>query len=158
VGRRYARTADVDPDFFAALGQPVLTGRDFTQRDAASDGAAVLVNATFAERVLGGGNAIGRRLRYVGSGNAEPGRWHEIVGVVEDIGMNESTPGPYAGFYRAVAPGGFVPAHLAVRLAGEPEAFATRLRAIASEVDPSAVIAEPRWLDDVVRGNTLRSA
>jgi putative ABC transport system permease protein len=153
--RRYAMTADVDPDFMTALGQPILMGRGFTPRDAGDDGLAVIVNSTFVERVLGGSNPIGRRLRYVPRPDAEPGRWHEIVGVVDDIGMNQSSPDPQRGFYRAAAPGEIYPAQLAIRLDENAESFSRRLREITREVDPAAMISDARRLDKIVLGNRM---
>ena len=53
----------------------------------------MVVNRTFAQRIFGG-NALGRRIRYVGrSGDARPedvefARWYEIVGIVSDFPAN----------------------------------------------------------------------
>ena len=96
--RRGSLAADVDVDFFSALGHPVRLGRDFTPADA-EQGTAVIINQSFVDLVLGGSNPLGRRLRYAPR-NEEPGPWLEIVGVVDDITMNESSPGNDRGFYR----------------------------------------------------------
>jgi putative ABC transport system permease protein len=153
--RRWALTANVDADFMAALGQPILMGRGFALSDAGEDGSAVIVNSSFVEQVLGGGYPIGRRLRYVPQPELEPGPWYEIVGVVDDIGMNGSQPGADRGFYRAAAPGEIHPVQLAIRLTGDPVSFTPRLREIASEVDPAAMIRDTRRLDQVVRRNRM---
>src|SRR5690606_32690413 len=57
------RTTAVDIGYFAGLGQPMLAGRAFDSRDVAEASNAVIVNRSFVERVLGGRNAIGRRIR-----------------------------------------------------------------------------------------------
>ena len=46
-------------DFFDAFDAPMLTGRRLTTADISGD--AVVVNRAFVQRVLGGGDALGRR-------------------------------------------------------------------------------------------------
>jgi len=132
------KTARVDVDFFQALEQPILSGRGFDASDLGEDRSAVIVNTILADRLLGGRNPIGRRLRYSASGDDEPGPWYEIVGVVGPLGMDLPTPGP--GFYEPAAPGEIYPPLLAVHVGGDPESFTPRVRALADEVDPTAII------------------
>lgn len=153
--RRYAMTANVDANFLDALGHPVLVGRDFTRADAGTGGRPVIVNSTFVDEVLGGSNPIGRLLRYVPGPDAEPGPWHEIVGVVGDIGMNQSSPDPQRGLYRVATPGEIYPSQLVIRLDGAPDSFSSRLRAIAAEVDAGIMVNDVRRLDKVVQGNRM---
>ena len=156
-------SASVAPGYFETVNAPILSGRGFSASDHAIDmgepgapdarGGVVIVNQSFVRLVLGGRNPIGRRVRYLQLEewdgpeleNAKPGPWYEIVGVVRDIGMAigadvgaqaESDP-KVAGVYHVVAPGGVYPAHMAIHVAGDPAAFAPRLRAIATDVDPT---------------------
>ena len=84
------RVGRVEPDFFAAFDIPVLAGRGFDAGDASAGATAVVVNRSFVEQVLGGGNVLGRRVRKVASDangrpeNVESEPWYEIVGVVPD--------------------------------------------------------------------------
>jgi putative ABC transport system permease protein len=73
----------VTPGYMAALGIPIKRGRDFNDADIATSPRVVLVNETFARRVYGDTNPIGRRF----SGWEESGgrEWREIVGVVGDV-------------------------------------------------------------------------
>jgi predicted permease len=83
----------ISPGYFAALGVPVVAGRDFTLQDTEQlshmrrEGErvprVVIVNEKFAHRFFGDANPLGRR---VGFGN-DPGTQTdmEIVGVVKDI-------------------------------------------------------------------------
>lgn len=146
------RLATVGIDFFDGLGAEVLAGRGFDTEDVAGppgqDRAAVIVNTAFVEHVLGGGNPIGRRVRYVVPPNREPGPWYEIVGVVGHLGMHALTPARDEGMYHPAAPGELYPVWMAIRLGEDPLAFLPRLRRIASEVDPEAMIRSPRVLSD----------
>ena len=84
------RVGRVEPGFFAAFDIPTLAGRGFEAGDVSGEATAVIVNRSFVDQVLGGGNALGRRVRRVvtdAEGRAETvqsGQWYEIVGVVPD--------------------------------------------------------------------------
>jgi hypothetical protein len=143
------RQAWVDPTFFDVLDQPILSGRAFDRRDAGAEVRPLIVNRTFVEQVLGGASAVGRRVRSVDS-NGEAGPWREIVGVVNDLGMNAARPELGTGMYTPVAPGERHPVYLLVRPGGDPAAFVPRLRAIASSVEPLLLVDDPAPLADVV--------
>jgi len=158
---RWIREALVDIEFFGGLEQPILSGRDFTPSDVEEGALGVIVNETFVNQMLGGADALGRRIRYVASADTEPGPWYEIVGVVGRLGMNPSEPYDDPGIYRPAVAGAFAP-RLAVRVSGNAPAFIPRLRQIALEIDPSVMIQNPaplpdlisrtRWLADVQLG------
>ncbi len=103
----------------------------------------MIVNTSFVRSVLGGRSALGRRIRYTPRGEEEPGPWYEIVGVVGHLGMNEAAPQQDAGIYHLAAPGELNPVGLAIHLSDDPVAFVPRLREVASQVDPDAMIDEP---------------
>jgi putative ABC transport system permease protein len=99
----------VDTARFNVLGLPMLAGRGFNTTDIAPGVFSAIVNRSFVRRFLPGGGAAGKRLRYVGEdldGNeAAPGRWYEIVGVVEDMNRNPLNPDSgRANIYFPVAP------------------------------------------------------
>ncbi len=150
--RRYSvSTARIDPDFFNALQHPILSGRGFNLADLGEDRSAVIVNTDFVDRVLGGRNPIGRRVRYATRADEEPGPWYEIVGVVGPLGtlMTNSDPPWYVGLYHPLAPGEINSLRIAIHVGDDPESFTPRLRALTSEVDPTAIISEPVALNEV---------
>ena len=150
--------ASVGDDFFAELGMPMVAGRAFGPSDVDSAARAVIVNESFMRTILGGRNAMGRRVRALnpddprrlGDGPAEPGEWYEIVGVVGDVTLTVDPDLPHnAGVFYPAAPGSVNPVQLAVHLRGEPAAFAPRVRGIASAVDPRLQLDEIRPLDAI---------
>ena len=96
------KIARVDPDFFNALEQPILSGRGFDSTDL-DERSTVIVNTSFVDRVLGGRNPIGRSVRYTTSADEEPGPWYEIVGVVGDLDMMGGERGRDEGLYHPLA-------------------------------------------------------
>lgn len=148
----------VAPDYLEVLEAPVLAGRGFAPGDVGEAGG-VVVNRAFVERVLGGRNALGRRIRYVdlpgdaddGAARVQPGPWMEIVGVTKDLAMTDGTNPDEsgAGVYHAAAPGDAAPAYLAVRVRGEPASYAPRIRALAAGVDPGLRLHDVLPLDEV---------
>jgi hypothetical protein len=121
------RVALVDTEFFRALNAPMMAGRAFTPADLAPGREVAIVNVSFVERVLRGGNPVGRRIRRMareGEQQSEP--WIEIVGVVRDLGIS-ATDG--VGLYRPLGRD-YSTVHLALHVGGTPTSFADRLRAV----------------------------
>ena len=141
----------IDPDFFKALEHPILRGRAFGLNDLGEDRTAVIVNTDFVDRVLDGRNPIGRQVRYKTFQDEEQGPWYEIVGVVGTLGtiMRNSDEARYAGLYHALGPGESRSVYLAIHVGDDPESFTPRLRDLATEVDPAAIISDPMALSEV---------
>jgi predicted permease len=147
-----ARVASVDVDFFDALDIPALSGRVFDAGDLESEQPVVLVNSSFVQNVLGNRNPLGRRVRYASVAGGEPGAWHEIVGVVSDLGMNPSGREEGEGLYHPMAPQASSPVLMAVRVAGQrPESLGPRLGMIAAAVDPTLRLYDVQRLDEAGR-------
>jgi predicted permease len=146
----------VDVGFFDTFDVPTLAGRLFEPQDLDSAATEVVVNRAFVSRLLGGGNVLGRRIRYVGRGeDANPkdvelfGRWYEIVGVVGDFPPNLLDPDlAEAKIYHPVVGG----AGLILKVdRGAPERFAPRLREIAAALDPGLRLDPILPLDELLR-------
>ena len=149
----------VDERFFDAFGAPLLVGRGFGAGDFEPASITVIVNQTFVQQVVGDGNALGLRVRYLrpidGDQVAEPERWYEIVEVVANLPANTDA----AKMYHPAAPGQVDPARLALRVGPNPANVSGRLREIAAALDTSLLLDEFRPLDAVYRelqrGNNL---
>jgi len=64
--------------YFRAMGTRLLAGRDFDERDGEKAPKVVIVNQAFAQKMLPGEDAVGKRMRF-GTG----GDFWQIVGVAE---------------------------------------------------------------------------
>jgi putative ABC transport system permease protein len=150
-GHRVSK-ALISPDYFDVLGTQLLSGRGFHPGDMRSGAHVVIANQRFVEKVLGGKNAIGRRVRYVardGWGDLSPKEepWYEIVGVAPDLGMTSGYG--TAGLYHPMTPDAASSAYLVVRVRGEPEALAPTLQRLAAAVDPTLRLHDILPLDEV---------
>jgi predicted permease len=162
-------TAAVLPDYFDAFEAPPLAGRLFNASDYAGPLRVVVVNQSFVDKVLGGRNAIGRRLRYTRAGNsgqpvpsvyglpsgtAPP--WIEIVGVVRDLGMAVEPNPNTAGAYFPLNVGAVSSVMIAARVSGDMAAATNALRSIARNADPALRVSEVQPLSRIPE-NGLRT-
>ena len=152
TGLRTSTLVQVSRGFFAAFGTSVVAGRDFAPLDFET-GRVMIVNQSFARHVLGERNPIGQRVRVTGGEDDRVAgeEWYEIVGMVRDFGWQLPRPHEQSAMYlpRLPTPGADV--NLAVRLR-DPEGFAARLQAIATDVDPSIRLTEVQPLAKVGGG------
>jgi hypothetical protein len=148
-----ARLNQVAASFFEVYQVPILTGRGFVEGEIAAERDAVVVNRNFADTIAPGGNALGRRFRYVRAMDGEwlhgpeTNRWYEVVGIVGNLPV--TTDARVA--YHPVAPGQLHPVHLQVRLRGGPAGLAERVREVAASVDPALHVDEVRTLAEIYR-------
>src|SRR5262249_17523483 len=119
---------------------------DFTSTDLLPNRDVVIVNQSFVNRMLGGRNAIGRRIRFAASRGSAPQPWSEIVGVVPDLTMNAFEHGNEAGVYQPFRPNA-CPVQLAVPIHGDAAAFTPRLRTIAARLDPTLRLTKAQTLE-----------
>ena len=128
------RVNRVGEDFFDAFDTAVLTGRSLT----AADRSAVVVNRTFARRVFGNADALGRRVRYLPSEDSSGDRPFEIIGIVEDLYTNSLSPEVVsAEMYHPLQDADAPAAALILRMRGaEPIALADRVRETATNLEP----------------------
>jgi predicted permease len=154
AARERGAVITVSPNYFDAVGAPVVAGRGFTGADLQGQARVGVVNESFAQHVLGLPNPIGHRVRELPDrGEGGPGPWIEIVGVVKNLGVLGPERG--AGLYRPVAPGDDGSRHLLLHVRGDPAATAGHLRQIAAAVDPTLHLRQVVPLGDVGRTQWL---
>jgi len=82
----------VSAGYFATLGIPLLSGREFTRTDDESAPTVAIVNRTMMTRYWGGQDPIGRRVQV-------KGRWARVVGVAADSKYESMRETPRPFFY-----------------------------------------------------------
>jgi predicted permease len=131
--------------YFAAIGARVAQGRDFSLDDERTDAPVAIVSETLARTLWANGTALGRQVRAVErtQNGPTPGPWRTIVGIVADVRQDyfdrnlgdlylpyaPTDRGRYGSFY--------------VHTTARPSTLWPMLRAVASEIDPTAMVSEP---------------
>jgi hypothetical protein len=142
--------AAVGAGYHAAFDSRIVAGRALHTGDAGAPDGPVVVNEAFMRVV--GRNPVGARVRTVQrAGEREIGPWHEIVGVVGDLGM--PFPADWSGaayVYRAASAAELDPVVVAVRVAGDVAPLAPRVAPLARQVDAGLNVRDIVTLDDIV--------
>jgi hypothetical protein len=92
----------VSPGFFAALGVPLIAGRDFNDNDRHGVEPVVIISQSLAQRMFPSGDAINRHMRWTDpvmkfiDVSTGPRR---IIGVAADIDDEHVIPGPVLTVY-----------------------------------------------------------
>jgi len=146
-----ARFRTVSPGFFAALGVPVIAGRDFNEADRRDSEPVVIVSQSLAQRMFPTQDAVNRRLMWtdpvmkfidVGTG---PRR---IVGVAADVDDENVVPGPamsvYHPFEQEIGGG-----RLFVHARTDPYALVPPIRRIIRDLSADQPVEQAATLEDV---------
>ena len=148
--------AAVGAGYHDAFGAKIVAGRGLHTADAGTPNGPVVVNEAFMRVV--GRNPVGARVRTLQrGGERELGPWHEIVGVVTDLGM--LFPADWSGaayIYRAASAAVLDPVVVAVRVEGDAAPLAPRVAALARQVDAGLHLRDIVTLDDIVAQEHIR--
>jgi predicted permease len=158
-GPRVERAASrfVTPTYFAAMGIPLLRGRDVATTDGPGETLVAVVSASFAQRYWPDEEAIGRRFKF-------PEDLRTVVGVVGDVGFRgpeqRSEPQVYLP-YRQVQDGQslvYSPKDLVIRSNLQAAALVPMVRDIVRRVDPRQPVSDVRPMEAIVDNATQARA
>jgi predicted permease len=99
VSQREALYDRVSPQFFAAIGEPLLRGRVFNDADTPTSPSVAVVNQAFAKFYFPGQDPIGRRF---GTEEQQFANAFEVVGVVADAKFGDPSGAVQPMFFRPV--------------------------------------------------------
>jgi predicted permease len=147
--RAHFRT--VSPGFFAALGVPILAGRDFTDADRSDTESVVIVSESIARRMFASRDAVNRKLMWTDPlmqfiGMSTAGR--RIVGIAADVDDENVVPGPtmtvYHPFEQEIGGG-----RLFVHAKGDPYVLVAPITRIIQGLAPEQPVERAATLEDV---------
>ncbi len=121
----------VSPGYFAAAGTRLTSGRVFTEHDDGHAPSVAIVNETFARRLFGTVNAVGKHFP-TGMGHEV-----EVVGVTEDGKYTTLTEDPAPVVYWSIAQRPDNDTVLLVRSNRSPEEMVPAVRQAIASVDSS---------------------
>ena len=144
------------PHYFAALGIPVLSGRELDRADMGPDSPIVaVINETMARVVFKNQDPIGRQFAYNYGGGGPPVR---VIGIARDAKYKslreESMPMAYLPFLQAKTGRGQMT--LLVRSVGNQAALAATVRQEVQKFYPESPLSEIRTLAQQVDASLVQ--
>ena len=146
-----ARFRTVSPGFFAALGVPIVAGRDFTDADRRDAEPVVIISESVAKRMFGTRDAVNRKLmwtdpvmQFIGV-RTSPRR---IVGIAADVDDENIVPGQamtvYHPFEQEIGGG-----RLFVHASTNPYPLVPSITKIIRELSAEQPVERAATLDDI---------
>jgi predicted permease len=135
----------VGPEYFRAIGMPILQGRSIEPQDRATTITPAVISSRAARTHWPGKDVIGREFT-----RADPSQRFRIVGLVGDGRVTELESEPPSMVYVPYWFNNEGKSILVVRAQGDPLALVPAVRGIVRDVDPDVAIAKVAPLHDVV--------
>ena len=143
-----AEYREVSPDYFRALGIPLLKGRYFTGQDVAGAPPGVIINQRMARRFWPNEDPIGQRLRFHGPEGIP------IVGVVGNVKQSGLDGSTRFEIYVPYSQSPWLPFNLGmslvVRTASDPSALTAAVRHEILGVDPEQPVYRVKTMEKVI--------
>ena len=132
------------PNYFKALGVPVLAGREFTHEDTVRAPGVVIVNQTMAQKFWPQENPVGKRI-------LEGDSWLTVVGVVGDVRHWGLDNGSAPQFFRPYTQAAWPVMSVVVRTTSSPTSFTPAIKKAMGEVEPDRPVSEFETLQNIVQ-------
>lgn len=138
---------EVSPGYFATMGIPLVSGREFTRADDENAPRVTIVNQAMVARYWRGQNPIGQRLQVKGN-------WAQVVGVVKDSKYYsmEETPRPF--FYVPLRQYFAIEPDIHIRTTEPLQAVQAALIREVRAIDPNLALYEMITLQEQVNRST----
>jgi predicted permease len=146
-----AQFRSVSPGFFAALGVPLIAGRDFDARDRNKSEPVVIVSQSVAQRMFPNQDAVNHHLMWTDPImkfiDVSP-ETRRIIGVVADMDDENVMPGPALNVYHPMDQelGG---GRLFIHARSNPYALVSPVTRIIREMSSDQVVERAATLEDV---------
>ena len=149
--RAHFRT--ISPGFFAALGVPILAGRDFNELDTQSKEPIVVVSESLAKRMFPGQDALNRHvywtdpvLKFIPGFKSEPQR---IIGITADIDDEHVVPQPTLTIYDTFNHGVVFGGRLFIHTSTNPYSLVTPVTQIIRGMSAEQPVEKAATLEDI---------
>jgi predicted permease len=132
------------PDYFDAIGVPLLRGRAFDAHDRDEADGVALVSKGLARRNWSDDDPVGRRI------SLDRGKtWRTVVGVVGDVRQTGLDREPKDSVYLPFLQFPGFSFTLFVRTLNDPRALAEQVRREVRSLDPEAAVSNVRTLEEI---------
>jgi predicted permease len=143
----------VSPAYFAALGVPIIAGRDFNDSDGQKNDPVAIVSQTLAHTIFPGQNPINRHvywtdpvLQFAPGINAVP---HRIIGVTADIDETHLVPQPTLTIYTPLQEGPIFGGRLFIHTDAAPYSLVAPVTRVLRELSADQPVEHAATLEDV---------
>jgi len=142
----------VGPGYFATIGTRLLRGRDFTDADRIGTPGVVVISRAMADRFWRGADPIGQQ---IGLGSQKVP--HEIIGIAQDVKVNNLREATEPYFYRAYyqRPSGDLT--LVARTKNDDRGAPTAVREAIRAAEPRLPMLQMMTLEDHLRAATFET-
>jgi putative ABC transport system permease protein len=148
-----AQFRTISPGFFAALGAPIIAGRDFNELDAANKEPVVIVSETLAKRMFPNQDAVNRHvfwtdpvMKFIPGFSVAPTR---IIGVAADIDDEHVVPGPTLTVYNSFEQAPLFGGRLFIHTSANPYSLVTPVTRTIRDMSADQPIERAATLEDV---------
>jgi predicted permease len=135
-----------DETYFQTLGVPLIAGRMFDTRDDLSAPGVVILGKTVADRIFGGRDPIGRRIKY---GSIE-GPGDLIIGVIGDVKIAGIDEPNRAVLYYPFRQGPSIATNLVIRTNTPPASVAYAIRREVRSAESAVAIFSVRSMEEII--------
>jgi predicted permease len=137
---------DITPQYFDAMGIPLIAGRAFTEQDTSKSERVIILSERAAKFLFPGRDPIGGQVRHNTNGMADP--WSRVVGVVGNVRYKADEKSEGMEMYYPSAQWEFESAYVAIRVStSSPDGFQNAIRQAVSSVDAETGIDEMKTMD-----------
>jgi predicted permease len=142
------RRATVGPDYFRTMQIAMVSGRDLTDQDTETSMRVATVNQAFAGRYWPGQDPLGKRLRA-------RGQWFTVVGVARNSSQHRVSDLAEPMYYVPLLQDYRTDVIIHARVAGDPGAFAGRIRRLVAEMNPALTVWDVTTLSSTTRLSSI---
>ena len=136
----------VTPDYFKAMGIPLIRGRLFTDRDKGKSQPVAIINETMASQYFPGEDPIGKAINVTQG----PEKFREIVGIVGDVKQYGLARPSTLQTYEPYSQMPFSGVSLVVRTEGNPAALSGAIRSEVLAIDKEQPVSRIRTFDQII--------
>jgi predicted permease len=137
---------DITPQYFDAMGIPLIAGRAFSEQDTSKSEKVIILSERAAKYLFPGRSPIGGQVRHNTNGMADP--WSRVVGVVGNVRYKADEKSEGMEMYYPSAQWEFESAYVAIRFStSSPAGFENAIRQAVSSVDAETGIDEMKTMD-----------
>jgi putative ABC transport system permease protein len=137
------------PHYLAAMGTPLVEGREISESDTASSQKVALINQLMARKFFPGRDPIGMHFAFGGGKKISPDI--QIIGVVADSKHDDSrSPVMPFAFFPITQKNDLTRATFYIRTKQDPRSVTDEVRKTVMSLDPNLPIAEVKMLSEQV--------